>query len=240
MIPFTWRNCWADVHTAFHGRTVTSYVDDLVEPAIAALDTRIAELGQSGEAWAPFAKADTQTLRSETMKAFALAIQSLWERQLRSYLEGCANELQLAEAVLKEVRANQWERVERAFHSVRGLALSAFPSYPLLAALHLLGNVCRHGNGPSVARLHTLRSDLWGNLDVVTINGTTLSRPPSAELLDVELHHLRSFAAAIGEFWEDAHTIYLQSLGSKHENVDAELARRRAAGAWQPMRHAAE
>lgn len=236
MIPFTWTNCFADVHTAFHGRTVNAYLSDVVEPALAAINAQIAEFAQSREGLAAFAQADAEALRAETLKAFALAIQSLWERQLRSYLEGCAEELKASENVAEDVKASQWARVERAFEAVRGIPLAEFPSYPLLTVLHLLGNVCRHGNGPSVARLHALRSDLFGDLVLTKIDGTREALPPSADQVEIELHHLQAFADAIAGFWEDAHTIYLQSLKSKHDNVHAKLAERRASGAWQPMR----
>ena len=77
MRPFTWRNCSADVYAMFHAPTVLAYIDEVVVPATLAIDNKIETLAQSAEGSAPFAKADMETLRSETMMAFALAIQSL-------------------------------------------------------------------------------------------------------------------------------------------------------------------
>ena len=40
-----------------------------------------------------FAQADMEDVLKETKMAFSLSIQSIWERQLRGYLRGCAEEL---------------------------------------------------------------------------------------------------------------------------------------------------
>jgi len=59
--------------------------------------------------------------------------------------------------------------------------------------------------------------------------------PPCAGLIRITIDHLRAFAAAITDFWEDAHYIYLESIESKHDNVIAELERRRAKRSWLPQ-----
>lgn len=235
MTPFTWKNCWADVHVGFHDRTVQAYLTDVIEPAITALDSKIEELDASSEGWAPFAKADMEMLRGETLKAFALALQSLWERQLRDYVSGCAAELKLGEAVLADARASQWQRVERAFLAARGIELSAFPSHRTLAELHLLGNVCRHGDGPSVAKLHALRPDLWPVLSIALVDLTPEPPAAVAGLIQLTPDHLREFGSAIMRFWSDASYIYLESIESKHENVVAELDRLRVSRNWFPQ-----
>lgn len=93
MTTFRWKNCFADVLTSKHDLTIHSYLDDVIVPALATLDAKISELGASDWPGHQFAQADMEAMKSEAILAFGLSIQSIWERQLRSYLRGCANEL---------------------------------------------------------------------------------------------------------------------------------------------------
>ena len=93
MTPFRWKNCYADIASAKHDLTIRSFLDDVILPAIRALETRIEELGRSKAPAACFEQSDMEDVLAETKLAFCLAIQSVWERQLRAYLRGCAEEL---------------------------------------------------------------------------------------------------------------------------------------------------
>lgn len=42
MTPFRWKNCYADVAAARHDMTIQSFLDDVILPAIRALEDRIA------------------------------------------------------------------------------------------------------------------------------------------------------------------------------------------------------
>lgn len=235
MTAFTWRNCLADVYGSQHGRMVLVYQDDVVDPAVAVLRDKVAELDRSHEPWAPFARRDAEELLRESLLAFALAIQSLWERQLRNYVRDCAREQRLDAGVEEDALAGNWSRVERAFHAARGIELASFPSYPTLRALHLAANVCRHGDGPSVDRLRALRPDYWPAPAAASRDDQVRSAAPTASLMRLEADHLREFTGAIVRFWEDAEYIYLESLGAKHENVVAKLAELRLHRTWYPQ-----
>jgi hypothetical protein len=65
----------------------------VIAPAIRALEEKIAALGRSDIPGDAFAQADMEDVLKETKMAFGLSIQSIWERQLRGYLRGCAEEL---------------------------------------------------------------------------------------------------------------------------------------------------
>ncbi|KIZ40328.1 hypothetical protein OO17_17965 [Rhodopseudomonas palustris] len=218
--PFIWRTCMADIYAVFYPRTLHNYLENVIAPALLAIETSISDLAQSAEGWAPFALSDMEVVRCETLLASSLAVQSLWERQLRTYLQACASQLRPGDECEQQAQHTSWQKVENAFSELRQIPLSAFPSHPKLTELNLLGNVARHGGGASEKALRKLRPDFWLNPQITT---------PM-----VSLDHLRDFVAAIIAFWEDAETIYLESLDRKHENVVAELARRRAAGRWFP------
>lgn len=44
MAPFRWQNCYADVAAFQHDKTIRSYLDDVIIPALSSLDRRIEEL----------------------------------------------------------------------------------------------------------------------------------------------------------------------------------------------------
>jgi hypothetical protein len=88
MKVFRWKNCYADVAASMHGVTVQSFFDDVIAPAIRALKEKIAALGRNDHPGDAFAQADMEDVLKETKMAFGLAIQSIWDRQLRSYAPG--------------------------------------------------------------------------------------------------------------------------------------------------------
>jgi hypothetical protein len=133
--------------------TIESYFQDVIMPALATLDTKIEELENSDWPGAVFAKADMEEVRLETMRAFGLSIQSIWERQLRSYLLGCAKDLRPGEPFATKIEKANWKELQKLFRGLRGIGLDAFPSFSVLDALQHLGNACRHGDGDSAAEL---------------------------------------------------------------------------------------
>lgn len=233
MTPFTWRNCFCDVYAVQHGLVARSYMTEVVRPAIAALEAKVAGLAVSREPWAPFVRRDTEDLTAQTLLAFGLAVQSLWERQLRGYVAGCAEELRLP-GVVADARASSWQRVESAFGAARGIALAEFPAYAELRALHLVGNVCRHGDGPSVSRLHALRPGYWACPIRIGIDGEERVVSPSAPAMRLAPDDLCAFTEAIASFWEDVSYIHMESLADKHESVVRRLASLRTTRSWLP------
>jgi len=158
----TWQGCWADVGSYAHKQTMLYYMRDVVEPALSSVEARIQEYVDQGGAWEAFAVPDMQVVRRETTVAFSLAIQSIWERQLRSYIHQCVVELKPnQENLLNKARSSRWADIESLFLELRGVALSAFPPYSVLSTLQLLGNAARHGEGSSLSKLKKASPEFW-------------------------------------------------------------------------------
>lgn len=60
MAPFRWQNCYADIAASQHDKTIRSYLDDVIIPALSSLDRRIEELDQLEELWAVFERGDVE------------------------------------------------------------------------------------------------------------------------------------------------------------------------------------
>jgi len=235
MAPFQWQNCYADVVASRHDRTIAAYLEDVILPALSALDRRIEDLGGREEPWAVFERSDVEDVRRETKMAFALAVQSIWERQLRSYLAGCAREIRPDLAARKIERAD-WAGLRRLFRELREIALESFPSFEALDALQLLGNVCRHGDGASAEELALRCPDLWRPVVPMPFPGAPSNlNLQRVDMMEVPLERLRLFVGAIAEFWQDAEYIYNESISSKHPSLEATLAQERLARKWLPQ-----
>jgi hypothetical protein len=119
---------------------------------------------------------------------------------------------------------------------LRGIRLDAFPSFAELEALHLLGNVCRHGDGPSAVELAKRYPELWRIYPPMPFDDQPPDPgPPPVALMEVPVERLRAFVAAIAIFWDDADYIYKESIEPKHANLEAELARERKERNWRPQ-----
>ena len=109
MTPFTWKNCFADVQTCKHHLTIQSYFEDVILPALCTIDSKIEALANSDWPSAAFARADMQNMLREAKIAFGLSIQSIWERQLRCYLTGCAGYLRAGEPIAEKIERANWK-----------------------------------------------------------------------------------------------------------------------------------
>lgn len=236
MPPFRWKNCFADVQASKHDLTIQYFLDDVVLPSIKVLEDRIAELGESGDAADMFVQADLKDVLCETKLAFGLSIQSIWERQLRGYLRGCAKELLSDEKSILKVEKANWSGLCALFSELRGIRLDAFPSFRELETLHLLGNACRHGDGASAIELAKRCPDLWPAPRKTRFRSQTLKfSPPSVAAMDVPIQRLCTFVAAIVAFWEDAEYIYRESIKRKHPSLEERLSRERVERSWRPQ-----
>lgn len=236
MKVFRWKNCYADVVASKHGVGVQSFFDDVVMPAIHSLEEKIATLGRSDNPGDAFAQADTADVLQETKMAFGLSIQSIWERQVRGYLRGCAEELRPGEGRATQVTTANWEKLSALFLELRGIRLDAFPSFAELDTLHLLGNVCRHGDGPSAVELAKRCPELWPVYSPTPFeNEPPVPGPPPAALMDLPVSRLRAFVVAVARFWGDAEYIYNESIERKHPSLEARLVRERAERSWRPI-----
>jgi hypothetical protein len=220
-------------------------LNDVITPSLQALVLRIEELSKGTEPWHVFALTDVELVLNETKKAFALSVQSIWERQLRDYLKGCASELHPQKIRLaKEIEAANWRQLCNHFYELREIQLSDFPSYEKLEILQYLGNVCRHGEGTSANELRERCPDLWP-LSQPTLflsedeRGKHLLRQSPQDQrplyrMEISIKHLRDFVCAIAEFWRDAEYIYNESIISKHPSLEARLVKERAQRQWMP------
>lgn len=235
MTPFRWQNCYADVAAAKHDLTIQSFLDDVILPAIRRVEARIAELGCSDEPAACFEQSDMEDVLAETKLAFCLAIQSVWERQLRAYLHGCAEALRPGEGIGSKVEKATWPGLCALFRELRGIRLEAFPSFGELDTLHHLGNACRHGDGASAAEL-TKRCPDWWPVYTPLPPEFGPSPPPrqTVAAMSVPVERIETFVSAIVGFWEDAAYIYHESIVDKHESLERRLARERLERAWLP------
>jgi hypothetical protein len=224
--PFRWRNCYADVGNYAHGRTVTNYVLDVVKPAIAALEAKIAELDASSD--------PVEDLQQETFLAFALALQSIWERQLRDYLIGCAKELAHPRVSASAIAKANWNDLCKHFRTLRGIPIEHFPTFGELDILQLLGNACRHGEGNSAAELWARRPELWPPRWQSPFDDEPQVGPQHPSAIRLTVADLEGIAGAIATFWSDAEYIYNESIGRKHDSLERTLIKERATRRWLP------
>ena len=234
MTPFRWKNCYADIATAKHDLTIRSFLQDFIMPAIKAVEARIDELGRSEEPAACFEQSDMEEVLSETKLAFCLAVQSVWERQLRGYLRSCADELRPGEGISTKVEKANWQGLCALFKELRGIDLDAFPSFAELDLLHHVGNACRHGDGASATELAQRCPDWWPvHTPLPPEFGVSVPQRTVASMT-VPLDRIEGFVAAIARFWEDATYIYNESINRKADSLEERLARERIERHWRP------
>lgn len=147
--PFRWRNCHADIGTWRHAQTLELLLTDVILPGLGSLETKIVALGESDDPGDVFFQSDVEEVLKETKLAYALAIQSIWERQFRAYVKGVARDLRPDLDLERKLEKADWNALRRQFRSLLGIRLEAFPSFPALDTLQHLGNACRHGDGDS-------------------------------------------------------------------------------------------
>ncbi|KAA9384122.1 hypothetical protein [Neorhizobium galegae] len=234
MNVFRWQNCYADVQTYRHGRTIQTYLEDVIVPALETLDRKTDELEARGGAWAAFAKPDMQFVIRETKLAFSLAIQSIWERQLRAYLLGCAKELCPTEDLQSKIERADWEKLQKLFFRLRGIELCVFPSFGVLDILQNLGSAARHGDGGSAVKLIHQCPDLWEHLPAQVFEDEAPLVYRTVAMIDVPVDRLKDFAKAVAVFWEDSEYIYNESIERKDPQLEEKLARERLTRQWIP------
>jgi hypothetical protein len=241
MRPFRWTNCYADVLTSKHHITIESYFNDVVLPALATLNDEIVALGNSDRPEAVFAHDDMKSVLRESKLAFCLAIQSIWERQIRAYLRRCAEELRPGDALVAKIERAVWNDVCKYFRELRGIGLEAFPSFDSLEVLHHLGNACRHGDGASANELAHRCPDLWPSvaplppMPHMPVGSPWIELPRTVDRMDVPVDRLRNLIGAIAQFWRDTEYIYNESIDRKDPHLETRLATERVTRNWVPQ-----
>lgn len=241
MTPFTWKNCFADVQTCKHHLTIQAYFEDVILPALCTIDSKIEALANSDWPSAAFARADMQNMLREAKIAFGLSIQSIWERQLRCYLTGCAGYLRAGEPIAEKIERANWKDLCKWFRELRDIRIEDFPSFDALDLLHHLGNACRHGEGASAEELVQRCPDLWPPAATIPPmphmppGSAAITAPRQVAAMDIPVERLRIFVTAISAFWQDHEYIYNESIQRKDPHLEAKLAHERANRAWVPQ-----
>lgn len=235
---FTWKNCMADVYTYRSGPIAKDFLTLVVNPSLDALDAQVKHWQESKDSVSEFIISDLNELIYKTRMAFCLSIQSLWEQQIRSYLAGCEQELGINPFPVSNRRgANSvqtvyWgDELNIVFERLRDITLPSFASFESLDLLMLVGNVCRHGDGNSSARLWRVRPDLWPAYhepDNEFLRSTLTDQAPPVQSLQIPREMLEDFVDKICLFWEDTNYIYEESIERKHPSLEARLVVRRA------------
>lgn len=136
---FTWKNCWADIHTYRYGAIAQEFLAHVANPSLDALDAQVAEHRKSDDPISEFYISEFTELINKTRMAFCLSIQSLWEQQIRAYLHGCQKQLGINPFPISAWKKNEtihsatWGReLDTVFLRLRGIPLTIFASYKSL------------------------------------------------------------------------------------------------------------
>ncbi|MBL4799516.1 MAG: hypothetical protein JKY50_19105 [Oleispira sp.] len=226
-----WNNCHADVVATCYPKMARGFFDDVVMPSISKLNSDIRRYSTSKDPVDLFYLSDTEDVLEETMKAFCLSIHSIWERQLRSYLVGCAKSNERHSSLIKKIENEKWEKLCMLFLKLRGISMRSFKAYDVLDTLQLAANVCRHGDGPSARRLYEKRPDFWlKGVDVdFSMPGNPNIEGVSERYSDMVITQeiLANYVEAIELFWAQANYIYNESILEKHPTLIAKLEKAR-------------
>jgi hypothetical protein len=207
-----WKHSIADVYSNNYGSVVQDYLSLVVEPSLDNLRRRRDELMANPDtdpAVKAFQVFDHVVLKGKASMAFCLAIQSLWEQQIRTYMSSCVQQLSIPGVMVEKVETVLWgDKFNAIFLKVRGLELPSFSSFKQLDLLMLLGNVCRHGEGPAAQKLWDKRPDLWHSHErydapLPAADSINVVYRPSTNSLILSLDLLRSLVEAVVLFWRD-------------------------------------
>lgn len=173
--------------------------ESIVKPAFMSFDAETERYRLKAEAGDAFARvsADLQEFRRRELTiSLCLVIQSVWERQLRSYLEARGEETS-NEQLKKDALKNEMKDAFKCYAKVSGVDITSAPGWDKLQLLHTLGNVCRHGSGGSLKDLYKLRPDLWQK-------DLAASSPPTPSMFGLCIPEamLDDFLVTISCFWE--------------------------------------
>lgn len=215
--PRKWKHGWADAYAYRNGAIAEEFLELVVRPSMTALEQKHLELLSADDiALSGFAATDHRDLINKTKMAFCLSIQSLWEQQIRRYLIACVKTLSMEGVSVAKLEKEPWGKdFNRLFFRVREVHLNDFTSYKMLSLLHLLGNACRHGDGPSCRDLFASHPYLWPDW---------MSHEASIQLLQIPSELLASFVDAIVLFWMDMEILGLESFANEDARVVARIA----------------
>lgn len=227
-----------------HARSLQLFRDVVVLPSLRALDREIEESVRNGEPGSVFYESHLVDLFQTTVESYVLAVQSIWERGLRSLLilrerrlnggrdvdklqnAGWSTEHTAPTMFTKSTRADS---LQSHFQRLLAVPMTAFDSYGDLDLLQHLGNAIRHGDGRSAKRVHDLAPTLWfGWLApgfVVQAGPHNVTVPhdapkyPSFDNVTVQKIVLEQMIQSVTHFWEDLECMRCNSFRRKDEVV---------------------
>jgi hypothetical protein len=194
----------------FQANVVRRY-DRVVRPALALLPVH-SELvfGEAPTVDAFLDRAAAQVdnyTANEAAKAFALTIAAVFERQLSAW----ARAIVASGAAESPGNTPRYETLLALGATFAKLNLTTLGLDADLKELLLVGNVVRHGEGPSCDRLHRLAPYLWAYepaeyVDIVT------AAPPVSERMRIRDIDLARYVRAVGRFWGHADPLPMAAL----------------------------
>jgi hypothetical protein len=252
---FAWLDHESIEHPEGHARSLELFRDSVVRPSLLAIDREIEEVDKSDEDAAACFRGDLEDLFQATVEGYVLAVQSMWERALRSLL--IAREKMLCQGAQRAaIEQAPWSggrkpNLQQHFERLLGVPITAFDSFEDLDLLQNLGSAIRHGDGAAARKVHERAPSLWWNwlppgesVDVGPFNFTVPSdwpEHPSFGKVTLTQAVLEQMIQSVTEFWVDLESMRCNSFKRKSESVQrrldawpAERARRKLSRFWTP------
>ena len=209
MIPYGYRERMSLQGMAIANASNILKVHQLViKPAFSALADETSRFEAKAEAGCKLASvsADLQKYsRRELAISFCLVIQSVWERQFRSFAYTAG--MDAPDSKLVELsQKNDWGELVKEF--VRVVPATPDPKTETLKLLKLAADVCRHGHGRSFDDLSKKHPSFWP--------GRTEESSPTMFGLDIPEGQLEEFMVAIHKFWDDLSAVLAKKSWSGH------------------------
>lgn len=220
-----------------HADALQLFRDSVVRPSLLAIDRAIEENGRSENPGSVFFESDLADLFQSTVESYLLAVQSMWERGLRSLLVSREKSLNTG-SELKTLQKATWSSGARSlqahFERLLGVPMTAFDSYKDLDLLQNLGNAIRHGDGPSAERVHKLAPSLWWNWiapgEILHAGPSTITMPddapkhPSFNAVTLQESVLEQMIQSVAGFWKDLEYMRCNSFRNNDDLVVKRLS----------------
>ncbi len=140
------------------------------------------------EAFLECARVNTHNaLWYEMRRTFALLIETLFERQLRSWLS------EKMPTEIKKVEQAKWPDLVKLVKKQMGSSIGTD-----IESLWLVANAVRHGNGPSATKLLNTSPDFWGHVRTKPDSRWQSDLVGNMRICDAQLER---YARAVLEFW---------------------------------------
>lgn len=204
---------------------MTVYWHEVIKPALDVLVPRSDRWRTTENLIESLELEDYELAYRYTMQGFSLAVQSMWERQLRSYLLVCSREQPELGVSAASVMHATWPELQSLFLTLRGVPLSVFESFTDLDLLQTLGNACRHGDGGSARKLFRICPDIrdqglepsgsWWREDERLVPSE-----PTFERVTIPAAVLHQMVLSVVWFWEDQEVVFFNSEpGDLHKKI---------------------